>query len=111
MERRADGIWIIDGNANTSYANERMAEILKTSSAAMIGKPSFDYLFADDVGDAQKLFESKARGSTKPFSFKLRCADGSSIWVEVQGTPMHNAGGEFVGIVGTFTEVDPPTGA
>jgi hypothetical protein len=32
--------------------------------------------------------------------FKLRRKDGSAIWVDVQGTPMHNAAGVFTGIIG-----------
>jgi PAS domain S-box-containing protein len=49
MENHRDGIWIIDADAQTIYANERMAEILGTSPAEMIGQPSFAYLFPEDV--------------------------------------------------------------
>ena len=99
----ADGIWIIDSQARTLYANPAMAEILGTTTSALIGKPSFDYVFPEDVGAAQKLFESKQRGEAGPFHFRLRRADGSAVWVDVQGTPMNNASGEFIGIVGTFS--------
>jgi PAS domain S-box-containing protein len=103
MGNRADGIWIIDVNARTLYANAAMAEILCTSPAAMVGEPSFKYLFPEDVGAAQRLFESKQRGEASPFHFRLQRVDGSPVWVDVQGTPMRNAAGEFIGIVGTFS--------
>ena len=103
MTKPPDGIWIIDSAACTLYANPAMAEILGTTTSAMIGKPSFDYVFAEDVSAAQKLFESKQRGEASPFHFRLRRANGSAIWADVQGTPMHNAAGEFIGIVGTFS--------
>lgn len=103
MQNHSDGIWIIDAEANTAYANERMAEILGTSPPEMVGRPSFDYLFPEDVDAAQRLFEAKVRGDRKPFHFKLRRRDASAVWVYVQGTPMHNAAGEFRGIVGTFS--------
>jgi PAS domain S-box-containing protein len=80
-----------------------MAEILGTTTAEMIGKPSFTYVYPEDSESAQKLFENKQRGDSNPFHFKLRRTDGSSIWVDVQGTPMQNAKGEFIGIVGTFS--------
>ena len=98
-----DGIWIIDAEANTAYANEQMAEILGTSPSEMVGLPSFRYVFPEDVEEAQRLFETKTRGDIRPFPFKLRRSDGSAVWVDVQGTPMHNAAGEFRGIVGTFS--------
>jgi len=56
MEKHQDGIWIIDANSNTAYANQRMAEILGTTAEAMIGEPSFVYVFPEDASAAQQLF-------------------------------------------------------
>ena len=98
-----DGIWIIDAEGKTVYASDRMAEILGTHREEMIGKASFAYVFPDDVEAAQRLFDWKKGGSAEPFHFKLRREDGSAVWVDVQGTPMHNAKGVFTGILGTFT--------
>jgi len=103
VEKQADGIWIIDVDAKTVYANERMAEILGTSPAEMMGHPSFTYVFPEDVEAAKHLFDAKARGDTARFHFNLRRKDGSAVVVDVQGTPMHNAKGTFKGIVGTFS--------
>jgi PAS domain S-box-containing protein len=109
MTTPADGIWIIDAQASTLYANSAMGEILGADPSALIGKPSFDYLFPEDVEAAQRLFESKQRGEAGPFRFRLRRKDGSPIWVDVQGTPMRNLAGEFIGIVGTFHGADDQT--
>ena len=103
MAKQSDGIWIIDSDARTLYANADMAEILGTTTAELIGKPSFNYVYPEDAEAAQRLFDNKQRGDSNPFHFKLRRKDGSPIWVEVQGTPMRNAKGEFIGIVGTFS--------
>ena len=103
MGRERDGIWIIDADGKTSYANDRMAEILSTRAEDIIGQPSFEYVFAEDVGHAQKLFAAKMNGDAHPFTFRLRRKDNVGIWVRVQGTPMTNASGTFLGIVGTFT--------
>jgi PAS domain S-box-containing protein len=102
-DRRLDGIWIIDAAGDTVLANARMGEILKTSPSEMIGQSSFSYIFPEDEPAARRLFEAKSEGDSKPFHFRLRRKDGSEIWVDVQGTPMRNASGEFNGIVGTFT--------
>ena len=102
MKDARDGIWIIDSEASTLYANAVMAEILGEDLAQLIGKPSFEYVFPEDMEGARQLFESKQRGDIAPFRFRLRRKDGSAINVLVQGTPMHNVAGEFMGIVGTF---------
>ncbi len=106
MEKHADGIWIIDVEGKTVFANERMAEILGTPTLEMIGQPSFTYVFPEDVSAAQRLFEAKKRGDANLFHFRLRRKDGSAVWVDVQGTPLHNAAGAFHGIVGTFSVTD-----
>jgi len=103
MEKTLDGIWIIDLEGKTVFANDRMAEILGTSVAEMIGGHSFDYVYPEDSLAAQRLFDAKKRGDAKPFRFKLRRKDGSDVLVDVQGTPLQNAAGVFNGIVGTFT--------
>lgn len=98
-----DGLWIIDADAHTVYASESMAEILGTSPGEMVGHPSFEYVFPEDAGAAQKLFDSKKRGDFSAFHFRLRRKDYSPVWVDVQGTPIYNAAGDFKGIVGTFS--------
>lgn len=103
MTKLADGLWIIDSEARTLYANSAMADILGTDVATLKGQHSFDYVFPEDAEAAKRLFDRKQRGETAPFHFRLRRADGSSIWVDVQGTPLSNAAGEFIGIVGTFS--------
>jgi PAS domain S-box-containing protein len=102
MEKHEDGIWIIDADARTVYANDRMAEILGSHPSEMIGEPSFTYVFQEDLEAARHLFDAKQRGDINAFHFKLRRKDGSPVWVDVQGTPMYNAAGTFKGIVGTF---------
>ena len=103
MNQSQDGIWIIDAEGKTLFASARMAEILGTSPAEMLGQDSFSYVYPEDVDAAQRLFEAKRSGDSKPFHFRLRRQDGSTVWVDVQGTPLHNAAGSFNGVVGTFT--------
>ena len=104
MNSAKDGIWIIDADGRTSYANDRMGEILGVSPADLRGGLSFDYIFPEDVTRALSMFESKKHGNVNAFRFRLRRKDGSATWVDVQGTPMFDGEGVFLGIVGTFTE-------
>ncbi len=96
MAKQPDGLWIIDA----------LADILGTTMAGMIGESSFTYLYPEDVAAVQRLFDGKRRGDSNPFHFRLRHKDSSVIWVDVQGTPLSNAVGEFLGIVGTFSVSD-----
>lgn len=98
-----DGLWIINAQGSTVYANSDMAQILGTTVSDLIGKDSFQYVFPEDMEAAKRLFAIKEAGDRSPFHFRLRRQDGSAIWTDVQGTPMRNAAGQFIGIVGSFT--------
>jgi PAS domain S-box-containing protein len=102
MTNSPDGIWIVSADLSTLYASSAMCTILGADQSDLIGKSSFDYLFPEDVGAAQRLFQSRQRGDAAPFHFRLR-----RIWVDVQGTPMHNVAGVFIRIVGTFRVAEP----
>lgn len=98
-----DGLWIIDSQGATVYVNEDMAEILGTTISDLLGKDSFLFVFPEDLEAAQQLFADKQAGNRAPFHFRLRRVDGRPIWADVQPTPMRNAAGQFIGIVGSFT--------
>ncbi len=105
MERTAtarEGIWTIDAEGNTLFASDAMAAMLGTTTEDMIGKPSFEYVYPEDVEAAQRLFAAKSRGDLSRFEFRMRRKDGTPLWVAVQGTPMHDEAGRFRGIIGTF---------
>jgi PAS domain S-box-containing protein len=103
-----DGIWKIDTEGRTVYANQRMAEMLGTTADAMLGQLSFGFVFPEDVEVSKRLFNSKKRGDSRPFQFRLRRKDGSPIWVSVSNTPMFS-NSEFQGILGLFSEIETPS--
>jgi PAS domain-containing protein len=74
---RTDGIWIVDADAKTLYANSSMAEILGTTPEELAGTSSFAYLFQEDESTAQKLFEGKKQGENGSFHFRLKRKDGT----------------------------------
>lgn len=105
VDTAQDGIWTIDANGYTTFANRSMATMLGTSAEEMIGKPSFRYVFDEDVERAAELFQSKVAGNREAFEFRLRRADGSLFWASVTGDAYHNARGEVVGLIGTFRDI------
>jgi PAS domain S-box-containing protein len=102
MKKPPDGIWIIDENGQTLFANQRMADILGTSPSEMIGHPSFAYVFREDVAHAQRLLDGKKLGDINPFHFKLRRKDGSVVCVDVSRNSYVQRCGQ-IRIVGTFS--------
>src|SRR5438067_831120 len=46
---QADGLWIIDAEGKTVFANAAMARILGTTAADLSGQDSFVYVFPEDL--------------------------------------------------------------
>jgi len=105
VDTAQDGIWTIDASGNTTFASHSMAAMLGATVGDMIGKPSFAYVFEEDVPHASELFSRKVEGDREPFEFRLRRKDGSWFWASVTGTPFHNARGETTGLLGTFRDI------
>ena len=103
-----DGIWTTNADGRTVYANQRMAQMLGTTVAAMLGQLSFGFVFPEDVQLAKRLFDTHKRGDSKHFQFRLRRTDGSSAWVSVSNTPMFSHS-EFQGILAFFSETESPS--
>lgn len=105
VETSREGIWTIDTEGITSFANERMAGMLGTTVEAMLGKPSFQFVFDEDVAEAQRLFDLKKRGDSRTFEFRLRRTDGSDFWAQISGTPLYSEQGDMLGLLGLFTDI------
>jgi PAS domain S-box-containing protein len=105
VDTAQDGVWTIDATGNTTFANRSMATMLATTAEEMIGKPSFTYVFEEDLQRAADLFRNKVAGDREPFEFRLRRADGSWFWASVTGSPFHNASGQTTGLLGTFRDI------
>ena len=48
VETALEGIWVLDPQGRTAFANARIAEMLGTSVADMLGRSVFDFLDPED---------------------------------------------------------------
>ena len=77
-----EGIWAIDREAKTLFANPRMAELLGMLPEDMIGKPVTEFCFPADVFGARDRMAANFAGEKTQFEFRFRRSDG---------TPLHGA--------------------
>jgi PAS domain S-box-containing protein len=58
--------------------------------------------------DRARILEEHARrtsGVSSHYEIRLVHADGRCIWVDINGTPMHDAGGSVIGTVGVMSDI------
>jgi diguanylate cyclase (GGDEF)-like protein/PAS domain S-box-containing protein len=105
VETAQEGIWQIDADNRTTFANRKMAEILGYSVDEMNGRPLFDFM--DDEGRALAVqnVERRKAGVAEQHEFKFRSKDGVVIWAELNTTPLYDAHGGYAGALAMVTDI------
>jgi PAS domain S-box-containing protein len=101
-----EGIWRLDQDARIAFVNDRMAEMLALTTATMIGRHKWDFVFAEDVAAMRGLFERRKQGvSEEVADIRFRRADGGEIWTLMSARPLYDTAGRFTGAVDLFTDI------
>ncbi|MCC5988718.1 MAG: PAS domain S-box protein [Pararhodobacter sp.] len=101
VEHAPDGIWVLNAEGRTGYANPRMAEILGLNAAEMIGRPCEDFL---DEG-AQALLRLLLSRRARTVDLRLLRADGRWVWVCASARRRHDEQGELLSTVLAVTDI------
>jgi PAS domain S-box-containing protein len=105
VESVPEGIWIVDPEGHTIFGNRRMMEILGGDPRSDPDFTCFDSVFPEDRAQAQCHFERAISGDGRPFDFRLRRFDGSSIWVSICCMTMVDDAGAPFGLLGMFSDI------
>ena len=105
VELAHDGIWVIDAEGRTTYANPRMAEMLGLTVAGMIGRPFTDFMDPEWRDTAMALLAERVAGAVDRHDFLLRRADGQPLWVSTSTRPRLDAEGRMVSAIAMITDI------
>ncbi|MDP3234501.1 MAG: PAS domain S-box protein [Myxococcales bacterium] len=105
VERTTLGVWVIDANDLTSYANEALAKMLGATREELLGRSLYDWM--DDEGRriAMSNVERRKQGIAESHDFVFRRKDGSALWASVVTDPILDEAGRYVGAVAFITDV------
>jgi PAS domain S-box-containing protein len=101
-----EGLVITDTNDHIVFVNRRMLELLGYTEEEMLGRLTPDMLMpeADRERFAARMARRRA-GIAERYDVMLQRRDGTNVWAEVSGVPLQNASGEFIGTLGTYTDI------
>lgn len=105
VETCLEGVWMIDPQHQTSYVNQRMAQLLGYTTDEMLGKSLFDFM--DD--EWRKICENNLRrrqqGINEQHDFKFNTKDGKEFWAIVATNPLVNEANEYIGALALVTDI------
>lgn len=105
VESLQEGIWAIDGEGRTTFANPAMAQILGCTVDEMLGKSPLEFV-------DERLHESLKRHLTSPtrkererYDFEFRRKDENAIFVQIAAAPRYDAARNIVGRIAGVMDI------
>jgi PAS domain S-box-containing protein/putative nucleotidyltransferase with HDIG domain len=99
LENLQQGIWTIDENANTTYVNQAMADMLGYSPKEMQGRHLFSFMDEKGVKNASRLLNRRRNGIKEQHEFKFLRKDGTQVHTLLTSSPILDEKGDYAGAI------------
>lgn len=88
VDTAAEGIKTLDRDGRITYINTRGASLLGYSVEEMLRCSAFDFVFPEDLAEARRSLARLFQGGQEEGDIRLRCKDGSPLWVHFVASPI-----------------------
>ncbi len=100
-----EGIWTIDAEGNTTFANLRMAEILGHTPDEMIGHSFYEFMSDARRSEAERKLDKRRAGVSEQHDFEFLRKDGTTVWTLLSTGPVQAENGEMIGALAMVTDI------
>jgi diguanylate cyclase (GGDEF)-like protein/PAS domain S-box-containing protein len=105
IETTSEGVWIIDAENQTIFANNRMAQMLGYNLDEILNQPVLTFVHEKWQAIAAVSILHLSKGNRETFDLQFCRKDGSNLWVMVSANPIFDQAGQYVGALGMFTDI------
>ena len=105
VETSQEGIWVINHEGITIYANPKMARLLGDTVEAILGRAVSNFLEEPWLNQVREEIEQQVTAIGEGFACCLQRVDGACFWAEVSMMPLLDESGNDYGILATVTEM------
>jgi len=105
VETAREGVWVIDTEGRTTFANRRMAEMVGCSQEELLASSMWDFIDEEARPEARTLLEKRKEGVAERHEFRFIRKDGSDLWTLVSTNPLTDDSGNVVGALGMVTDI------
>ena len=100
-----EGIWAIDADANTTFVNNRMAEMLGYSAQDMVGRSLFSFMDEKGVEAASRNMDRRKQGIKEKHGFEFIRRDGSRAYTWMSTSPIIDDAGRYTGALAAVADI------
>jgi PAS domain S-box-containing protein len=105
LESLQEGIWVIDKNANTTYVNQPMADMLGYFTEEMVAKHLFSFMDENGVKIASQLLERRQHGVKEQHEFEFIRKNGTRIYTLMETSPLTDDKGAYLGAIAGIIDI------
>ncbi|MGE5612570.1 MAG: PAS domain S-box protein, partial [Bacillota bacterium] len=105
VETATEGIWMVDAQCKTVYANQHLAKLLGYTIEELLGQDPLRFAAPESVAEFQRSFADIRRGVRTLGELALLRKDGSTIWAILSNNVIYDPQGRYGGALGMFTDI------
>lgn len=105
VETINDGVWVLNTDAATNYANETMAAMLGYTVDELIDRPLFDFVAPDGQPVIANSIRNLQPGVVQQHDLKLHHKNGRDLWVLLKIGLLIDENDQQTGILTTVTDI------
>jgi PAS domain S-box-containing protein len=105
VETAEEGIWVLDANDMTDFANRKLADLLGLTPREMLGRSFFSFMDTEEELLARAHSARRRAGIRDVRSFKFRRQDGSSVWTLCATSPLVDSESRLRGTLAMVTDM------
>jgi diguanylate cyclase (GGDEF)-like protein/PAS domain S-box-containing protein len=105
VDQAGNGIWLLDSQGKTIFANARLAQMLGYPYGELLGSSLFQHVDARFRAEAEMHFRRHCLGAQEQFDFRFRRHDGSYFWAIFSANLLVDDEGRFLGALGIVTDI------
>ncbi|MGD9047403.1 MAG: PAS domain S-box protein, partial [Anaerolineae bacterium] len=105
LDTLQEGIWVIDQDANTTFVNPRMAEMLGYTVEEMQGRHLYSFMDEQGVEITRRNLERRAQGIREQHDFEFLRKDGSRMYALLETSPIYDDDGNYAGGIAGIQDI------
>ncbi|KPQ41026.1 MAG: sensory transduction histidine kinase, partial [Candidatus Methanoperedens nitroreducens] len=105
VETLMEGIWVLDKDANTTFVNPRMAQMLGYTVDEMLGKHLFSFMDEQGRENAMRYLERRSQGIKEQHDFEFVRKDGTRIYASLETSPIVDENGNYSGAIAAIADI------
>jgi PAS domain S-box-containing protein len=105
VETAEEGIWMVDAEWKTTFANARMERLLGCAPGQMMGRKIDEFMDEEGRQIAARLAQRRERGINEDHDFKFIRQNGTALWAIVATNSFLDQAGGFAGALAMITDI------